>query len=202
MKQKDGRYEFVITMEHSSWRKKKKKRKSKKKEEKQKIRKGARGTYYTIEGRIRYREIDHHGTVTLPGIINYFQDCSTFQSEDIGEGRALATEAGVDLVVLASDRGPLSEDGRKITVGTFSSGFHGAFGKRNFQDERARGEGGMRHSPGYIWMWRAVVRCVRIGEEIGHTGKSRRLRCCMRGGRLYLERGQRSPGISGAQISY
>ena len=44
--------------------------------------------YYTIEGRIRYSEIDHHGTVTLPGIINYFQDCSTFQSEDIGEGRA------------------------------------------------------------------------------------------------------------------
>ena len=44
--------------------------------------------YYTIEGRIRYSEIDHHGTVTLPGIINYFQDCSAFQSEDIGVGRA------------------------------------------------------------------------------------------------------------------
>ena len=40
--------------------------------------------YYTIEGRLRYSEIDHLGTVTLPGIINYFQDCSTFQSEDIG----------------------------------------------------------------------------------------------------------------------
>ena len=42
--------------------------------------------YYTFDSRIRYSEIDHHRTITLPGIINYFQDCSTFQSEDIGYG--------------------------------------------------------------------------------------------------------------------
>ena len=42
--------------------------------------------YYTFDSRIRYSEIDHHRTITLPGIINYFQDCSTFQSEELGNG--------------------------------------------------------------------------------------------------------------------
>ena len=38
---------------------------------------------YEFNSRVRYSEIDHHGTLTLPALINYFQDCSTFQSEDV-----------------------------------------------------------------------------------------------------------------------
>ena len=41
---------------------------------------------YEFDGRIRYSEIDHRGTITLPALINYFQDCSIFQSEAIGRG--------------------------------------------------------------------------------------------------------------------
>ena len=41
---------------------------------------------YEFEGRVRYSEIDHRGTMTLPALINYFQDASTFQSEAIGLG--------------------------------------------------------------------------------------------------------------------
>ncbi len=90
--------------------------------------------YYTMNGRIRYSEIDHHGTVTLPGIINYFQDCSTFQSEDIGVGREVLLKKNRAWILsywqVIVDRYP--EMGEKITVGTFSSGFKGLFGKRNF----------------------------------------------------------------------
>lgn len=79
--------------------------------------------YYTIEGRIRYSEIDHHGTVTLPGIINYFQDCSAFQSEDIGVGRAKLAKKKRAWILsywqVIVDRYP--KMGEKITVGTFSS---------------------------------------------------------------------------------
>lgn len=39
-----------------------------------------------IDGRVRFSEIDHTRKITVPSIINYFQDCSTFQSEDIGVG--------------------------------------------------------------------------------------------------------------------
>ena len=41
---------------------------------------------YEFDGRVRYSEIDHRGTMTLPALINYFQDASTFQSEAIGLG--------------------------------------------------------------------------------------------------------------------
>ena len=41
---------------------------------------------YEFDSRVRYSEIDHTGNMTLPALINYFQDCSTFQSEDIGLG--------------------------------------------------------------------------------------------------------------------
>ena len=39
-----------------------------------------RDNQYTIDGRIRFSEVDHTRRITLPGIVNYFQDCITFQS--------------------------------------------------------------------------------------------------------------------------
>lgn len=89
---------------------------------------------YTFNSRIRYSEIDHHGTVTLPGIINYFQDCSTFQSEDIGVGFEVLKERKNAWILaywqVIVDRYP--EFGEQITVGTFATGFKGMFGERNF----------------------------------------------------------------------
>ena len=41
---------------------------------------------YSFSSRVRYSEIGENGFLTLPGILNYFQDCTTFQSEDIGLG--------------------------------------------------------------------------------------------------------------------
>ena len=47
---------------------------------------------YTFGSRIRYSETDEYGKLTLTGIMNYLQDCSTFQSEDIGLGISYLTE--------------------------------------------------------------------------------------------------------------
>ena len=41
---------------------------------------------YTFESRIRYSETDPRRVLTPESMINYFQDCSTFQSEDLGIG--------------------------------------------------------------------------------------------------------------------
>lgn len=49
---------------------------------------------YTFEGRIRFSEVDHTKKITLPGIINYFQDCSIFHSEDLGVGIDYCAEHG------------------------------------------------------------------------------------------------------------
>ena len=41
---------------------------------------------YSFKGRVRYSEIGENGCLTLPGIQDYYQDCCTFQSEEIGQG--------------------------------------------------------------------------------------------------------------------
>ena len=41
---------------------------------------------YTFDSRIRYSEIDADGKLSMAALINYFQDCSTFQSEELGVG--------------------------------------------------------------------------------------------------------------------
>ena len=61
---------------------------------------------YEFDSRVRYSEVDHHGTMTVPALINYFQDCSTFQSEDLGIGTTVLKEA---FILLAGD--PESETG-------------------------------------------------------------------------------------------
>ena len=47
-----------------------------------------RSNQYTFGSRIRFSEVDHTMRITLPGIVNYFQDCSIFQSEGLGRGVA------------------------------------------------------------------------------------------------------------------
>lgn len=41
---------------------------------------------YTFDGRVRYSEVGEDGCMSLESLLNYFQDCSTFHSEDIGLG--------------------------------------------------------------------------------------------------------------------
>lgn len=41
---------------------------------------------YTFNSRVRYSEVDSNARLTLDGIINYMQDCTNFQSEDLGVG--------------------------------------------------------------------------------------------------------------------
>ena len=95
---------------------------------------------YEFNSRVRYSEIDHHGTLTLPALINYFQDCSTFQSEDVGLGtEVLKAEKRACILSywqVIAERYPAL--GERITIGTFPTEFKGLFGNRNFyiKDER------------------------------------------------------------------
>lgn len=41
---------------------------------------------YTFDSRIRYSEIDRSGRLSVPAVVDYFQDCSAFQSEELGVG--------------------------------------------------------------------------------------------------------------------
>ena len=45
-----------------------------------------RTTMYSFDSRVRYSEVDEDRKLSLTGVINYLQDCSTFQSEDLNQG--------------------------------------------------------------------------------------------------------------------
>lgn len=97
---------------------------------------------YEFDGRVRYSEIDHRGTMTLPALINYFQDCSTFHSESIGLGMDRLKHDKKAWVLsywqIIVERYPrLCED---ITVGTFATEFKGLYGNRNFYMKDETGE--------------------------------------------------------------
>ena len=44
---------------------------------------------YEFKSRVRYSEIGEDRKLTLDGILNYFQDCTTFHSEEVGLGLSL-----------------------------------------------------------------------------------------------------------------
>lgn len=41
---------------------------------------------YSITSKVRYSECNLNSVLTIPALINYFQDCSTFHTESIGHG--------------------------------------------------------------------------------------------------------------------
>ena len=47
---------------------------------------------YTFTSTVRYSECDTDSRLTLPSIINYLQDCSTFHTEHVGRGVAYLAE--------------------------------------------------------------------------------------------------------------
>ena len=41
---------------------------------------------YSFKSRVRYSEVGSDQKLSLGGLINYFQDCSCFQSDELGVG--------------------------------------------------------------------------------------------------------------------
>ena len=97
---------------------------------------------YQFESRVRYSEIDRKQKLTLPSIINYFQDCSTFHSEAIGLGiENLAKKKRAWVLSswqIVLERIPIFAE--KIQVQTWPYDFKGFYGYRNFAllDEKGK----------------------------------------------------------------
>ena len=49
---------------------------------------------YSFESRVRFSEIGEDGCLTLPGVLDYFQDCCTFESEQTGVGMEVLKSLG------------------------------------------------------------------------------------------------------------
>ena len=97
---------------------------------------------YTYKSRVRYSEIGVNGNLTLESLVDYFQDCSTFHSEDIGLGIEYLQERHMVWLMsswqIVIERYPrLCEN---IIIGTAPYEFRGFIGCRNFWMETSEGE--------------------------------------------------------------
>ena len=89
---------------------------------------------YVFESRVRYSETDSREILTLPALTDYFQDCGTFQSEELGLG-VLYLQKSHLAWVLASWQIVIEEYPHlcdTIRIGTFPYGFRGFIGYRNY----------------------------------------------------------------------
>ena len=89
---------------------------------------------YSFNSRIRYSELDETGRLRLESLLDYFQDCSTFHSEDIGLGVDYLKERHLVWVMsswqIVAHRYP--KLGEMVSVGTAPYDFKGFIGYRNF----------------------------------------------------------------------
>ena len=89
---------------------------------------------YSFKSRVRYSEVDKNRKMDLTSIINYFQDCSMFQLEDVGLGlNCLAEKKRVWLLnswQIIINRYPAL--GEEITASTWAYDFKSMYGYRNF----------------------------------------------------------------------
>ena len=89
---------------------------------------------YCMKLRVRYSEVNKQKKVDLAQIINYFQDCSTFHSEDVGYGLEVLEKIG-RVWFLCSwqvevERYP--SFGEELTIGTLAYDRNDLYAYRNF----------------------------------------------------------------------
>ncbi len=89
---------------------------------------------YEFSSKIRYSETDSEGRLTIQALLDYFQDASTFQSEELGRGIQYLREKNLVWVLSAWQidvaRFPMLCE--NVVVGTFPYQFKGFLGSRNF----------------------------------------------------------------------
>ncbi len=101
---------------------------------------------YTFQSHVRYSECDKHGLLSLEGLIDYLQDCSTFQSEHLGIGIDHMKKNHIAWFISAwqiwIDRLPRFTE--SISVSTWSTGVKRTSASRNFTIVDAEGDSCVR----------------------------------------------------------
>lgn len=97
---------------------------------------------YKTEARIRYSECGQDNKIKIPAIINYFQDCTTENSEQLGVGHSYLVEKKRAWILNSWQvfirRRP--EVGEKVEISTWATGFKSVLGPRDFCMKASDGE--------------------------------------------------------------
>lgn len=123
---------------------------------------------YTINNRIRYSEVDSEKKINLSSLLDYLQDCCTFESEKLQIGVDYLAENRIAWVLsswqLKILRYPKFNE--IIRVSTWPYGFKGFYGWRNFAVEDERGERIVEANSVWIFMDTEKMCPKKITDEM------------------------------------
>ena len=121
---------------------------------------------YQMNRLVTYSEVGPDYKVDMAQIINYFQDCSCFQSDALGVGPKNMDTLGKVWMLnswqIIAERYP--EYGEQICVGTWAYDFRGPLGMRNFIIDDASGCRVVRANSVWAMIDAATGRPVRVDE--------------------------------------
>lgn len=97
---------------------------------------------YSFQSRIRYSEVDSKGRMTELALMDYFQDCSVFHSENVQVGVEYLKEHHLAWILLSwqiqiEQMPGLAEE---VTIATWPYDMKGFYGYRNFSMNTASGQ--------------------------------------------------------------
>ena len=121
---------------------------------------------YQFCSRVRYSEVDSERNLTIPALLDYLQDCCTFQSEQLGVGVDYPMEQQAAWVLSSWEiriyRRPRM--GEQIFVGTWPYDFKGFYGYRNFTITGKDGEVLADANSVWVYMDLKTMRPAKIGD--------------------------------------
>lgn len=123
---------------------------------------------YSFKSRVRYSEVDKDGYLSIEAMMKYFQDCSSFHSEELGVGIDFLKERGLTWMIIAWKvqvfrRAKLGEE---ITIGTWPHSFRNVRGGRNFVLIDAEGNTIARADSDWVLFNTAEKRITKVPKEV------------------------------------
>ena len=123
---------------------------------------------YSFSNRVRYSEVNSEKELTLPSLLDYLQDCCTFESEDFGVGVDYLAKEQVAWILSSWEikvyRYP--QMGQHIKVSTWPYAFRGFYGYRNFRIEGEDGEIFAEANSVWVFMDTEKMRPARVSERM------------------------------------
>ncbi len=123
---------------------------------------------YSFESRIRYSEVNSEKELTIPALLDYFQDCCIMQSESLGVGVDYLADHHQAWILSSWEikiaRYPLL--GEKIRVSTWPYSFRGFYGFRNLLVEDEAGNTVAQANSVWVFMDTETMRPCRVTEKM------------------------------------
>lgn len=124
---------------------------------------------YEFDSRIRYSEVDSEGRLTWLALMDYFQDCSVFQSEhlDVGIDYLAQNHQAWVLTSWQIRKNRMPKHTERVTTQTWAYAMKGFYGYRNFCMNDENGERLAYANSIWALMDTQTGRPVKVSDEMG-----------------------------------